>query len=300
MTGAREKMLADSDSTDFHNSCFSVFFLSVLFITAILLIYFLLPSSKKIAADKKSVSLENGVVTKEIDLDSDIQEYAGQKLAKETVSKENENKDNAFDTEKDVSYQNYLEEIAFDSSRREEDDGLYYYRQAMSRDSVEWFYFQITGNREVSRAILIEADKNEIPLSLAFALAFTESGYNVKAVNNNSNNTVDRGLFQLNSNSFPKLTEADFFDPFVSAKYGISHLRFCLNIAGNEVSALAMYNAGTGRVKANKTPQTTLNYVGKIMSYQSMLDKLFSEEVSSYYQAQLFPSFSVAYADSSK
>ena len=133
-------------------------------------------------------------------------------------------------------------------------------------------------------AILEEAEKNDIPLSLAFALAYTESRYNVNAVNKNRNASIDRGLFQLNNRSFPQLKEEDFFDPAISAKYGMSHLRFCLNIAGNEVSALAMYNAGTSKVRADNTPQSTLNYVGKIMAYQDKLEKLFADEVLSYYE----------------
>ena len=76
----------------------------------------------------------------------------------------------------------------------------------------------------------------------------------------------------------------------------MSHLKFCLNTAGNEVSALAMYNAGTGRVRSNKTPQSTLNYVGKIMSYQKMLDQLFEEQVASYFETQITPGITVAYA----
>ena len=128
-------------------------------------------------------------------------------------------------------------------------------------------------------------------------MAYTESRYNPKATNSNVNASIDRGLFQLNSNSFPTLTEADFFDPYISAKYGMSHLKFCLNSAGNEVSALAMYNAGTGRVRSNKTPQSTLNYVGKIITYQKMLESLFADEVEAYYETRLLPSITVAVAD---
>ncbi|UKI53636.1 MAG: transglycosylase SLT domain-containing protein [Treponema sp.] len=61
-------------------------------------------------------------------------------------------------------------------------------------------------------AILEEAEKNDIPLSLAFALAYTESHYNVNAVNKNRNSSIDRGLFQLNNRSFPQLKEEDFFN----------------------------------------------------------------------------------------
>lgn len=165
----------------------------------------------------------------------------------------------------------------------EDDEGLALYRQPQSRPAVEWFYTHVTSSREVALAILENADKNDIPLSLAFSLAFVESRFKTNAVNSNTNHTIDRGLFQLNSASFPKLTEAEFFDPKVSAKYGMSHLRYCMDIAGNEITALAMYNAGTSRVKQNKTPQHTLNYVAKISNYRVHLESKFSTEVLAFY-----------------
>ena len=165
----------------------------------------------------------------------------------------------------------------------EDDEGLALYRQPQSRPAVEWFYTHVTSNREVALAILENADKNDIPLSLAFSLAFVESRFKANAVNANTNRTIDRGLFQLNSATFPKLTEAEFFDPKVSAKYGMSHLRYCMDIAGNEITALAMYNAGASRVKQNKTPQHTLNYVAKISNYRVHLESKFSTEVLAFY-----------------
>ena len=191
----------------------------------------------------------------------------------------------------------HLTEVSFEKINSDTDPGLELYRQSFSRGSVEKFYTCITHDKDVALAILSEADNNDIPLALAFALAYTESRYNPKATNSNVNTTIDRGLFQLNSNSFPALTEADFFDPYISAKYGMSHLKFCLNSAGNEVSALAMYNAGTGRVRSNKTPQSTLNYVGKIITYQKMLESLFADEVEAYYETRLLPGLTIAVAD---
>ncbi|MBQ9495362.1 MAG: transglycosylase SLT domain-containing protein [Treponema sp.] len=189
----------------------------------------------------------------------------------------------------DVSY--------FSSSVRRGDDGLALYRQPSSRAAVEWFYMNETGNRNIAIAILEQADKNDIPLSLAFALAHTESRYNINAVNYNSNNSIDRGLFQLNSRSFPQLTEADFFNAATSAQYGMAHLRFCLNVAGNAVPALAMYNAGATRVRSNGTPQSTLNYIGNIMTYKQMLDKRFTNDVLSFYDTSLNMGASIAYQD---
>lgn len=201
------------------------------------------------------------------------------------------------ETEEDLSasFKEYFAEASIDILNDGSDKSLSLYRNPLSRSTVEWFFYQITGDKDVTQAILAEADKNEIPLALAFSLAHTESNYKANAVNRNSNSTLDRGLFQLNSSSFPKLTEADFFDPFVSAKYGIAHLRFCINTAGNEVAGLAMYNAGTGRVRSNKTPQCTLNYIGKIISYQKMIEELFDEQVTDYFDTQLHPAIAVAY-----
>ncbi len=165
----------------------------------------------------------------------------------------------------------------------EDDKGLLFYRNPVSRSSVEWFYMHITNDRDITLAILKEADRNDIPLALAFSLAHTESRYKKTAVNVNTNKSIDRGIFQLNNCSFPSLAVKDFFDPYVNAHYGLSHLRFCLKTAGNEVTALAMYNAGTNKVQKNGTPQRTLNYVNAIMAYQESLEDLFNSEVVSFY-----------------
>lgn len=157
-----------------------------------------------------------------------------------------------------------------------------YYNEVSTRGAVEWFYNNVTGNAQVTNAILQEASKNDIPLSLAFALAFTESHFDTKAENVNKNASIDRGIFQLNNRSFPQLKEKDFFNPAISARYGLAHLRFCLNTAGNTVAGLAMYNAGTNKVRGDRTPQSTLNYIGKIMEYKGKLDLLFEEEVAPY------------------
>ncbi len=170
---------------------------------------------------------------------------------------------------------------------RQNDMGLQMYRSGVgNRTAVTWFYTQVTGDADVALAILENADSFDIPISLAFALAWVESRYKSDAVNRNSNSSVDRGLYQLNSNSFPQLTVEEFFRVDVSARYGLSHLRFCLDSAGNEIAALAMYNAGTSRVRKNGTPQTTLNYVSSIMEYKDGLDMLFEMQFSEEFMTE--------------
>lgn len=259
-------MQSKHDQTRLAGTWFLTVFLCVILAAAAVLVYFLLPNAAEPAQSKMTEPLTI------IDLSEETEE------------------------ELSAAFQDYFTEVSLNRLADDYDNGLALYRQPLSRTAVEWFYFQITGSREVTQAIITEAEKNDIPLSLAFSLAHTESNFNTNATNRNANSSIDRGLFQLNSNSFPELSEADFFDPFVSSRYGMAHLKFCLNTAGNEVSALAMYNAGTGRVRSNKTPQSTLNYVGKIMSYQKMLDQLFEEQVASYFETQLAPGIAVAYA----
>ncbi|MGP1587087.1 MAG: transglycosylase SLT domain-containing protein [Treponemataceae bacterium] len=197
------------------------------------------------------------------------------------------NKNEQSDLEQEFTQKYFIDPASYHNKaieHRKKDTGLQFYRNEISKQSVIWFYNQITNNQDVTLAILQEADKNEIPLSLAFALAWTESSYKITAVNGNTNLSIDRGLFQLNNKSFPYLSEKDFFDPYVSAKYGLAHLRFCIETAGNEVTALAMYNAGTTKVRNNKTPQITLNYVSKIINYRDGLNVLFNSQVAMFYR----------------
>ena len=122
----------------------------------------------------------------------------------------------------------------------ERDDAIgEYYRDGNTKESVLIFFTELTGSREVASLILESAERYQIPASLAFAIAYEESRFNPAAFNDNGT-SVDRGLFQLNSKSFPKLKISEFYDPAVSARNGLSHFAFCLSSGGNEVAALAM------------------------------------------------------------
>jgi hypothetical protein len=156
---------------------------------------------------------------------------------------------------------------------QEVDPGLYLYRIPFTRPLVESFYVEVTGNERITRSILAAADSNDIPLPLAFSLAWGESSFRVNAFNRNSG-SVDRGLFQLNSKTFSFLSEEQLYTPEINARYGLAHLRFCLEEGDTELVALAMYNAGATRVRRG-TPYSTLNHVAKIMDYQVELEHAF-------------------------
>ncbi len=147
-----------------------------------------------------------------------------------------------------------------------------------TKEATLGFFTSLTGSRTVADAILRNALKHQVDAALAFALAYEESRYKTAAVGHNSDST-DRGLFQLNSKSFPKLSVPDFFDPEKNANHGMAHLAFCLEAGGNEVAALAMYNAGQTRVAKGGTPRKTLDYIHRITNYKMNLEALFEAQV---------------------
>jgi hypothetical protein len=167
------------------------------------------------------------------------------------------------------------ETIAFLLSEKPEvsDAGLYLYRNKLTRPLVENFYIRVTADREIAGAILKAADENDIPLPLAFSLAWGESSFRIRALNRNSD-SVDRGLFQLNSRSFPHLEEEQFYNPWINAEYGLAHFRYCLDVGKSELIALAMYNAGVNRVR-RATPYSTLHHVARILDNQMELVESF-------------------------
>ena len=158
------------------------------------------------------------------------------------------------------------------------DTGLLYYRNPFSKYFVIEFYNKITKNEIVTRAILKYSDIYNIPLGMAFAIALTESGFNIKAINYNSD-TIDRGLFQLNNTSFPKLKEKDFYNPDINAKNGLEYLRKCIDEHNDTTIALAMYNAGAYRVEKKGTPLVTLKYISHIRNRQDKIEEKFRKEI---------------------
>jgi hypothetical protein len=165
---------------------------------------------------------------------------------------------------------------AFSATALRPDFILSSYRDEASRNQVVDFFSRIVKSPELAAIILTNADSFNISPSLAFALCWEESRYNAQAVNrNNRNGTVDRGLFQLNGPSFPQIQEEDFFNPSINAYYGMAHLRWCIDSGGSVIAGLAMYNAGTTRVQQNNTPKNTLDYISRVLEYQSCIEEFF-------------------------
>ncbi len=161
----------------------------------------------------------------------------------------------------------------------DQDVGLALYEDPAFRERILQYYEGLTGSREIADAVLRNAYESEIPFTLAFSLMWAESSFNPMAVNRNSV-TIDRGLFQLNSSSFPEMNTAEFFDIETNARTGLAYLRYCLNSGKTEIIALAMYNAGHYRVNSSGAPRMTLEYISKIFEYRGQLERDFDRYIS--------------------
>jgi hypothetical protein len=152
------------------------------------------------------------------------------------------------------------------------------YRDPGLRSEVFNFFTEICASAEIAEVILYNANLFDIPPALAVSLAWEESRLNPRAVNNrNQNESIDRGLFQLNDRSFPRLEIQAFFNPETNAWYAMNHLRYCLDTGGTEVAALAMYNAGTNRLRLAGTPKTTLDYISRILENRWEIEDRFRD-----------------------
>jgi hypothetical protein len=177
-----------------------------------------------------------------------------------------------------VEYQHEEEIGNFLLTKNEDihDSVLEYFSNYEYRQWVLDFFSFFFLNPEIVLAILENSKTFNVPPALAFAVSWEESRLNPNAINRfNRDGSVDRGLFQLNSRSFPHLEAANFYDIRINAYYGIAHLRYCLDTGKSEVSALAMYNAGTGRVKNTGAPEVTLNYISRILDNKNKIESQF-------------------------
>jgi len=166
--------------------------------------------------------------------------------------------------------------LLFSKSEDVLDPVLEYFRDSEYKDWVIDFFAALCSSQEIAVAILVNSDLYDVPPALAFALCWEESRFNPRAINRkNRDGSIDRGLFQLNSRSYPNIEASVFYNVNSNARYGVNHLKSCLDSGASEVSALAMYNAGAGRVKSTGAPEVTLNYISRILENRSKIESRF-------------------------
>jgi len=139
------------------------------------------------------------------------------------------------------------------------------------------FYNSIIGDYEITRHAIKYSELNEIDTSLLYAIMKVESEFNKNAVGVNTNGSIDRGLCQLNNQTFTHIEPDEFFDPEINIQNGAKFLKWCLIKSNNNlVKALAYYNAGVGSVSGKKVGEHTLNYINSVISEKKKIDHEFS------------------------
>jgi hypothetical protein len=163
-------------------------------------------------------------------------------------------------------------QLPLGTSKPSEDALLTLYRDDHLRPLVVDYYANLTGDRAVTAAILETCDELDIDPSLGFAMAWNESKFNPRAVSYNST-TMDRGLFQLNTRSFPRLDRRTVFDPKSNARQGLTFYKWAYDKLGSEEKALGYYNSGIGIITDRALPKSTQAYVKKILADRERMDR---------------------------
>ncbi len=157
----------------------------------------------------------------------------------------------------------------------EDNPFLEYYQQEATHHYVNEFFSRLTGSRRIALSIIHYAELYDVPIGLFFSVAWVESRYRSWARNVNVT-TEDRGLFQLNSASFRQLNGQEVYNPEINTLHAARYMRYCLrNAGGNPATALAIYNAGLGRVRTGSIPQSTRTYISRVLSYRNQLIRRF-------------------------
>ena len=137
------------------------------------------------------------------------------------------------------------------------------------------YYASLTGDIKIVDSI-IAYNRGRMPLDLLFAMIERESRFNMYATNTNVDDetgeilSVDRGLFQLNSLSYPDMVESDFFNLDINIPTGIGHIVGDYVWADKNLKmALYAYNAGRTKVEDNRVPRSTYEYAEYIVQRSS-------------------------------
>lgn len=148
---------------------------------------------------------------------------------------------------------------------------------SISYSSVIDFYTQFTKDESISKAILNASFYHNIPVNLAFAVSFYESGFNPNAINHNRFST-DRGLFQLND-GYRSWDTIEYYNIYKNSYEGARYIKEMLTLNDEDfIYALYCYNAGPGKVRVHgEIPDRTRKYVTDILEYEDMITRMFNK-----------------------
>ncbi len=185
--------------------------------------------------------------------------------------------------EKKENTKEYITEIITTYINNSPDAITSLYNERAIRKAVKDFFISEIGSEKIVNTVLLYAEKEDLPIGLVFSLISVESRFDPYVVNINKNNTRDRGLFQLNSNTFRRFTNKDFFDIETNVNAGVKYLRYAFDLDPDPRIALAIYNAGPSRPLRGIIPDSTRIYISRILARHRALNKRFVKYIYQYF-----------------
>ncbi len=137
-------------------------------------------------------------------------------------------------------------------------------------ESILFYTETMTKDSSISRAIVKHSLKHNIPVNLAFSVAFKESKFKIDAYNDNGKSR-DRGLFQLNDSYRQNWAVEDFYNVDKNSFEGTRYLKEMIELNEQDIQkALYCYNAGPTKVrKYGIIPEATKKYAVEILKLEN-------------------------------
>jgi soluble lytic murein transglycosylase-like protein len=162
---------------------------------------------------------------------------------------------------------------AYFIAREELNDVIYRLCMTGARNDINQFFDSYTHDRLITEAILSNAIVNDVPIMLAFAMVNKESQFNPRAVGRNSN-SIDYGLWQLNSITFYKTPEKQMFDVMNNCRLGAQYLRSKYNDHLRWEKAILAYNCGS----ITRVPESSISYLCDILKLEEDISEQFIQK----------------------
>lgn len=107
--------------------------------------------------------------------------------------------------------------------------------------------FKVDQNNPCVMAIKLLAPKYKIPVEVPLIIARTESSFNPKAVNRNTDGSTDRGCMQINGRAHPQAfaSTEDAFNAVQNVDYGLRFLLQLYKETGDWRRAMRMFHSRT-------------------------------------------------------
>lgn len=131
---------------------------------------------------------------------------------------------------------------------------------------AQYYHPELELSKRLQFHTYIVCKRYKIDYELVLAVMMTESGFDIRAVNDNGD-TVDRGLMQINSvnmDRFYELGYTDIFDPYQNIEYGIRILADRKNHFDDIHAIVGSYNMGVRGYREYDSKKT--NYSIKVVS----------------------------------